>query len=502
MPKDLLKAGLIVLALLSPFLIYLGTVQSIVAIWDRSDTFMHQYCILPISLWLIWRRRETLAQMTPQPYWPALALLALCGFAWLLGSLADVLVVKQFAFAAIVILTAVALLGRRISWKIAFPLLFLLLAIPFGEVFIDPLIQFTADFTIAALRATGIPVWREGNSFYIPSGHWSVVEACSGVRYLIASFTLGLLYAYLTYRSRLRQAAFVLVSIIVPIIANGLRAYMIVMIGHLSGMRLAVGVDHIIYGWLFFGLVMFLMFWIGNFWHEGKQTKPATVDTVAAIPAMQPVSTGRFIAAVTCIVACIAIWPIYAKTMQRANVNAAPVNLTFRSDWAVTAPFTDWQPAFYRPDTQLDRFFQNKDRQAGLSIYFYRNQHPGSTLISSANRTLPEKHSQWVQLNAETRTEALDGGALAVREETIKSPSGALLIWHWYWIDGQFTANDYIGKMLQAKQALAMHGDDGAHLVAFAPYKDNPEEARQALRAFLSANLTPIEAALAGNGKP
>jgi len=39
----------------------------------------------------------------------------------------------------------------------------------------------------------------------------------------------------------------------VPIIANWLRAYMIVMIGHLSGNKLAVGVDHLIYGWLFFG---------------------------------------------------------------------------------------------------------------------------------------------------------------------------------------------------------------------------------------------------------
>jgi hypothetical protein len=65
---------------------------------------------------------------------------------------------------------------------------------------------------------------------------------------------------------------------IVPVIANGLRAYMIVMIGHLSSMQLATGVDHIIYGWLFFGLVMFLMFWIGSYWRE--DTEPPHVATV------------------------------------------------------------------------------------------------------------------------------------------------------------------------------------------------------------------------------
>ena len=95
-----------------------------------------------------------------------------------------------------------------------------------------------------------------------------MVEACSGLRYLIASLTLGFLYAYLTYRSLARRAIFVAVSVIVPIVANWLRAYMIVMIGHLSGMQYAVGVDHLIYGWLFFGVVMLILFWIGSIWRE------------------------------------------------------------------------------------------------------------------------------------------------------------------------------------------------------------------------------------------
>jgi exosortase A len=263
-PRDMLKTIAIAVAVLAPFLIYAATARSIVAIWNSSETFAHGYVILPISLWLIWKRRATLMQMSPQPYWPALLSLAVCGFGWLLAEMGDVQVVRQYAFAAMLPLTVVTVCGLRISWAIAFPLAYVLLAVPFGEVFIDPLINLTADFTVWALQMTGIPVLRDGTNFSIPTGNWSVVEACSGVRYLIASFTLGCLYAYLTYRSRKRQLLFVLVSILVPIVANGLRAYMIVMIGHLSGMELATGVDHIIYGWLFFGLVMFIMFWLGS----------------------------------------------------------------------------------------------------------------------------------------------------------------------------------------------------------------------------------------------
>ncbi len=132
-------------------------------------------------------------------------------------------------------------------------LFFLLLAVPFGEIFIGPLMDFTADFTMGALQATGIPVLREGNSFLIPSGRWSVVEACSGTATLIASVT-----ARLPVRlSNLPLVSDTLAIILLDLHSScrssrtGLRVCMIVtMTGHLSGMTLCgQGVDHLIYGW-------------------------------------------------------------------------------------------------------------------------------------------------------------------------------------------------------------------------------------------------------------
>ncbi|MGB9110211.1 MAG: exosortase A, partial [Telluria sp.] len=294
---------LLVLALLAPLALYFGTVRSIVSIWNSSETFAHGYVILPISLWLVWRRRENFSLYPPQPWAPALALLALLGAGWLAAQLGEVQVVSQYTFVAMFPVAALALLGPRLAGSLAFPLLFLLFAVPFGEVFVAPLIQFTADFTVAAVRATGIPVLRSGTRFELPTGSWSVVEACSGVRYLISSITLGCLYAYLTYRSMARRFLFIGLAMVVPVIANGLRAYMIVMIGHLSGMALATGVDHLIYGWLFFGLVMFVMFWIGSFWREdvpkddvgAAVPAPAVFDPSPAAKA-PAVSTARFAA--------------------------------------------------------------------------------------------------------------------------------------------------------------------------------------------------------------
>ncbi|MGZ3238602.1 MAG: exosortase A, partial [Burkholderiaceae bacterium] len=189
--SNLLKGCAIAAVLLAPFFIYFDTARSIVDIWNSSETFAHGYIILPISLWLIWKRRQALALMSPTPFWPGLLLITICGLGWLLAELGDVQVVRQYAFVAMIVLTAVTILGVRITWSMAFPLCFLLLAVPFGDVFIEPLINFTADFTVWALQATGIPVLRNGSTFEIPTGSWSVVQACSGVRYLISSITLG-----------------------------------------------------------------------------------------------------------------------------------------------------------------------------------------------------------------------------------------------------------------------------------------------------------------------
>ncbi|MET3136690.1 exosortase A [Undibacterium sp. GrIS 1.2] len=493
---------ILIAALLTPFLIYFGTAQSIVAIWNSSETFAHGYIILPISLWLIWKRRQVLSTLSPAPYWPGLLLIAACGFGWLLADLGDVQVVRQYTFVAMLPAIVISMLGLRISWKMAFPLFFLLLAVPFGDVFIEPLINFTADFTVAALQATGIPVLRNGASFEIPSGSWSVVEACSGVRYLISSITLGFLYAYLTYVSRIRQLMFVLLSIIVPIIANGMRAYMIVMIGHLSGMQLAVGVDHLIYGWLFFGLVMFLMFWIGSFWHENKKDVLPVTTANQESEQVKAVPVSRLFIALIGVVISLGIWPLYGNYLARTRFNpATPILNSFHPDWQPTTAFTDWKPYFAPAKTELYQFFSQDKQALGISVLYYRNQSRGAGLISSSNKLVPEKDPVWFNVGSSVRQETIGKQSLSLRESRLQSAAGPLLVWHWYWVGGQFTSNDYLGKVLQTKEEILMRGDDGAALAVFAPYTANPDEARVVMRHFLDSNMTTLEKTLAANKK-
>lgn len=474
--------------------LYFATAASLVSIWNSSETFTHGYIIVPISLWLIWRRRGNLLLYPPRPCWPALVPLAITGAAWLLARMGEVQVVMQYAFVAMLPLAVVAVAGWRLARSLAFPLLFLLFAVPFGEVLIDPLINFTADFTVWALQITGIPVLRNGTRFEIPTGNWSVVEACSGLRYLVSSITLGCLYAYLTYHSTSRRVLFIVLSLAVPVLANGLRAYMIVMLGHYSGMTLAVGVDHLIYGWLFFGLVMLLMFWIGGYWREDEAAPAvATLQQAAAHP---PAPSRITAAGALAALAVAALWPAIAAYNDHVNHNPAAPQLVLALPLPPAPSYSNWEPRYTPADVQASVVLRGADgAPVALRVLYYRNQGNNKALISSANKLTGEKDPHHV-IAQSVQHLGQQAHGLTVREARISGPEGDQLVWYWMRIGGHATASNYGGKVWQAWYKLTWRGDDGAMVMLATPVSGTADAARTTLQSFLQAQLPALDAAL------
>ena len=448
---------------------YRETVASMVSIWYRSDTFAHGFVILPIALWLIWRKRHELSRVEPQPGVFVLPILALvlAGGLWLLGDLGDVLAARQFAWITLLVAGIWLLVGNAVARRIAFPLAYLYFAVPVGEFLLPTMIEWTADFTVAALRASGVPVLRDGMTFQIPTGSWSVVEACSGLRYLIASVTVGVLYAYVMYRSASRRIAFVIASLLLPIVANWLRAYMIVMIGHLSSNRLAVGVDHVVYGWIFFGLVMLLLFWIGGFWREDQPTAspvaPATRDVVAANGMRWLTALGAL--AVVTVVAPAAVRGLHANDAHAA-IDTTPVMLP---GWNATPRgMTGWTPDFTPPRAAIASLYERGGETAGLYVAMYYNQDDKSKLVSVENQWIRTADKAGHVVTERRRTLSVDEGALIVDESVLRIRNSRIIARRWFWIDGEFTANPVRAKLLQIRSQLRGRGDSGAIIVTYA----------------------------------
>src|SRR5262245_35890265 len=489
-----LALPLIAAVVLATLAIYWDTAKSIAAIWASSQTFTHGYFIVPIALVLAWTKRREAAALAPRPDLLGFALLGAAGFAWLAAEAAQVQVVMQYALVAMVPAAVLALAGRRVAWTLAFPLAFLLLAVPFGEAFLPRLMEWTADFTVAALRVTGIPVYREGTLFAIPSGDWSVVEACSGLRYLIASFTVGALYAYLTYRRWWKRALFLALSIAVPILANFLRAYTIVMIGHLSSMKLAVGVDHFIYGWLFFGVVIGLLFWLGSFWRDPAAPalqKHLLIEARPATPAVM-------VAAAIGTVGLAAAWPLYVPHLGR--VDDTPIRIVApagASGWTLEPQqATRWQPDYHGAAAATLAVYRKGERSVAVYLAYYRNQRRGAELVGSQNLIAGGGGSTWVRISESPRSEYLPAGSGEPGQALLASAGSRLVVWDWYRMAGYDLSNPYLAKALLAREKLLGRNDDCAAIVLAAPYDTQPETAADTLRLFTREMLPVIDSAL------
>ncbi|WP_300316895.1 exosortase A [Accumulibacter sp.] len=488
----------IVLTLLIIVVLFRDTALAMADIWLRSDTYAHGFIVPPISLWLIWRMRASLAALAPRHSYSAIVLFAAAGFAWLLGQLAAVNVVSQFALVTMLVLAVPTVLGWQFARRIAFPLLFLFFAVPFGDFAMPTLMDWTAHFTILGLRASGIPVHAEGLRFVIPSGSWSVVEACSGVRYLIASVTVGTLFAYLTYRSLTRRLVFVGVSFVVPVVANWLRAYMIVMIGHLSGNKLAGGVDHLIYGWVFFGIVILAMFWIGARWREDELDQGVPAPAVQASTAVPTTTVPSLLAAVCTVLVgggyVFALWQIEHRLAPEVSqiVPLGPI-----SGWqASAAPTDEWQPKYQDYAARTQATFEKDGRTVGLFIAFYRNQDHQHKMVSSTNVLLHSDDPLWVRVGSGTREMVFDNRDLRVRTAVLSGPlSTRMAVWQWYWVDGRWTASDPLAKIYTALSRLGGRGDDSAVIVLHA-VEQRPGDSDAVLEDFARTAGPAIESAL------
>ncbi len=280
MSRDAWPTSIIVLAasVIGILAVFRETTWSVLLMW-RTTTYSHGFLILPICFYLVWTGRRRIGAVQPVPNPWALGLLAPLGLAWLLADLGAVPVAKQVALVGMLPAMVWVLLGTCVTRRMMFPLAFLFFAVPIGETLVPPLQGFTAFFAVKLPDLAGVPVVLEGRIISVPSGTWEVAQACTGLRYLISSVALGCLYSYLVYAGWGRRLGFLLASIVTPILANGVRVFGIILSGHLASQRLAVRGDHLVSGWTFFALVMFLLFTLGWRWRE-----PITLHSLEHVP--------------------------------------------------------------------------------------------------------------------------------------------------------------------------------------------------------------------------
>lgn len=318
--------------------------------WWNISTYNHVLFVPLIVGWLIWVRREELARLAPAPWWPGLVAIAGSLFLWLLGTIAGVNSVSQLGAVAMLQASTVMLLGPRVFAALLFPLGFMLFLVPFGDELVPALQMITAKLVIELTHWSGIPAVIEGVFIDTPAGLFEVAEACSGVKFLIAMIALGALIAHTCFLSWKRRVLFLVAAIVLPILANGVRAWGTIYIAQSQGIEFAAGFDHIFYGWIFFALVVFIL--LAAAWRWFDRAPDDLGPDIAAIersPMLAALSNltmrgGRALAVILGLGMAFSLWATLASRVEAQLPDQ--IALPAVPGWELVdyAPTAAWEP--------------------------------------------------------------------------------------------------------------------------------------------------------------
>ncbi len=496
-PVDVWRCALKVagLALAGLLFLYWETAHSLVLSWARSETYSHGFLIVPLCLYLAWGRRAAVLETLPKPDGRGVPVLWMLTIFWLLGHLASVELVEQVTFVAMIPVLVWTLLGSTVFRSLAVPLGFLAFAVPFGDSLVPPLQDFTTVFTVKALELTGIPVYWEGRFLVVPTGRWEVSESCSGMRYIIASVVFGFVYADMTYRHWGRRLGFVLMSALAPILANGVRAYLIVVIAYLSSNRLAVGVDHFIYGWFFFGILIVVMVLTGLLWREPTSSKEQGKKIWVKPPVRSAFARYSLTHAVTVLslsVVALATGPFGKAVLAdqapgSISISRELLRSTVGPSWFAVAPYEgEWKPKFNGVAAEVQETFSDGIRPVHMYLGYYAQQSNSAEMVSSQKLLFDRRKWHWV--GEKTYRMMVDGQPIKVKAVLLRGTSASRVVMSWYCVDGTFTGNPVSAKLMQVKTRLVSQTSHGIAIAMAADFYRSPDEATDAIERLVKAS--------------
>ncbi|WP_250658212.1 exosortase A [Alkalimarinus coralli] len=423
--------------------------------WNKFDeSYSHGMLVLAISAYYLFMVLRELpeAQFRPAPW--GVFLIFGSSVLWVLAYYASIEAIQQLLLPWIIWLFCLTTLGWKASKKLIFPIAFLYFAIPIWDVLIIPLQYITTDVNGVLLSIAGVTAHIEDVFVTLPVGKFEIAGGCSGLRYLIISMTLTTLYSYLNY-TRLASTAILIASgILIALVANWIRVFIIILAGNATNMQHSLVNEHDHFGWLVFAVTLIPLFFLAhklerNADNQTKENKSAGKQT--------PNSISRKAAILVIFLAFIAAFgaPGYAAISMANTSNDVEI-----SSLAAPSKLGDWTrsylkkyliepPQFNAPDIAFDGIYSNQAHDIQLSIRSYIQQAPGKELINFNNHLFSSK--RYIKLSSgQLRPEGNTYGYIVIKEKTDKRE----LITYQYNVSYTETSSRLNAKLLEVIRPL------------------------------------------------
>lgn len=195
--------------------------------WANDENMGHGFFVPVIAGYVVWQRRETLANLPRKTNNWGLVVVMWAAFQSLAATLGAELFTARLSFVIALFGTVLYLGGTRWVKALLFPLILLLFMIPIPAIIYASLTlklqTLASQLGELMITGMGIPVLRAGNTLQLPSQTLDVAEACSGIRSLLSLAFLSLVYAYFTDKRAWMRWALLIATVPIAIGANGIR---------------------------------------------------------------------------------------------------------------------------------------------------------------------------------------------------------------------------------------------------------------------------------------
>jgi exosortase A len=359
--------------------------------WWTSGAYGHCLLIAPLVAWLVWTRRSLLARLEPVGWWPGLVLVTGGGVAWLMGDAGGVTFARQWGLVLMLQGAVVTILGAQVARGLLFPLAYASLAVPVGAS-LEPLLQrVTVALVMPLLAIARVPASVDGVMIHAGPYLFEVAEACSGAKFVLAMIAFSTLVAHLCFTSWRRRACFMAASIVVPVLANGVRAFATIYAAQVTSIGTATGFDHIVFGWIFFALVSATLLAMGWRWFDRHPTDPGYDPAQIG-----PVRSGRvdLITAVVLVLTTAGLFAAWSvATASGGERLPARIELPSVKGWKRVAierrrPWQPWHPG--ADHYVFGRYASTAGDQVDVAIAVYGRQREGAKLGAFGTGVLRE----------------------------------------------------------------------------------------------------------------
>lgn len=478
----------------SIFMGNMHVIDGIIEPWADDGTYSHGYLILAIMGFLYWRNRDSFGYLAEKINFPAL--IAFIGFylVFSVGLITGIEVVYRSVIPFLLVSIFYIILAPKETYKLAFPTLFLIFAIPFWGL-LNPPLQYIAAIVVSAMvEAWGVSAYLDGIYITIGAGTFEVAGGCSGLRYLLVILTLCSLFSHLYLNEKRSILKIFVIGIGLSFVTNWIRILILVLLGHYTDMQHEMIEDHNNLGWILFVVFLYPLYVYANKLAD-KELKEEISEQITQEDNLKVKGSVRAVVTSVIVAMTISIFTMEIYVKRDIESNALTINKAIdglSGDWEKLSLKSPVSPEFIDGEGETVLIKNKHGHVLNLTLHRYDNKVGNKDITDWKNQIIPEN---WKVEDSHIETIKSEDITVDFEVLELEKRRTTMLMFKVNKVGDIYTTSNLETKLLKIKAFLDNKKFSGV-IVASMECKRTCKPQREVIKSFLEVNMKTLDSAI------